>query len=86
MTGAATAGGWLNSSDDFVSEGQCHLSAKGITRYDATFRQLLDIFPEAAPLSLRYAEQIVLPTIRGVWFPQQGLQDYPYTCASQSPG
>lgn len=37
--------------------------------------------PQAEPLSLRYAEQIIIPNIRGVWFPRQGLQDYPYTCA-----
>lgn len=35
--------------------------------------------------SLRYAEQVIHPTIRGVRFPQQGLQDYPYTCAFWSP-
>lgn len=82
MTGAATVGICVNSSDDFVSEGQRHLSAKEIAGYDATLNSCL-IFPppEAEPLSLRYAEQIILPTIRGVWFPQQGLQDYPNTCA-----
>lgn len=75
--GAMTAGICVNSSDDFVSEDRCHLSVKGITQYDATFKSFP---PETEPLSLSYAEKITPPIIRGVWFPQQGLQDYPYTC------
>ena len=54
----------VNSSDDSVSEGQCHLSARGITRYDATFSACLIFSPEAEPLGPRYAKQIIPPTIK----------------------
>lgn len=53
--GAMTAGICVNSSDNFVSEGRCHLSVKGITQYDATFKSFP---PETEPLSLSYAEKI----------------------------
>lgn len=70
MTGAATVGICVNSSDDFVSDGQCHLIAKRITRYDATFKSCLIFSPEH--LSLKYAEQIIPPTISGVLISSAG--------------
>lgn len=43
MTGAAAVGIFVNLNDAFICDGRCHLSVKGITHYDATFKP--DILP-----------------------------------------
>lgn len=43
MTEAAAVGTFVNLNGAFISDGRCHLSVKGITHSDATFKP--DILP-----------------------------------------
>lgn len=82
MTGAATVRVSVNSSEDFASEGQCHLSAKGLTLDDATASSRLIFSPKHSLLPTNPTS----PQLEGSGFLSRGLQDYPCTCALRSLG